>query len=212
MAKDLDSPKSDAAPHGDAPAHARPSYGFLALVSLLALAADLATKWWATTNLGAKTYPMKRVQLIADHVDLVLAHNKGGAWGILQGQHESVRLPFFFAISLAAVVFIVSLYRKLTPNQVALKWGLPLVLGGALGNLVDRIRYGHVVDFIDAFYKTHHWPTFNVADVAIVVGVGLMAVDMFTSRKPKRPAAMKAASPASAKVDDDADEAPAERA
>jgi signal peptidase II len=210
MAKDLD-PSNPAAPSGSAAAPARPSYGFLAVVSLVSLAADLGTKWWATTNLDTKAFPAKRVELIADHVELVFARNKGGAWGIFQGQHESIRLPFFFAISLAAVVFIVSLYRKLTPDQVALKWGLPLVLGGALGNLVDRIRYGHVVDFIDVFYKTHHWPTFNIADVAIVAGVGLMAVDMFTSRKPKKPAPTKA-EPASSEAHDDSDEAPAERA
>lgn len=211
MANDPDSSKDRARLSGGAAAPARASYGFLALVSLLSLAADLGTKWWATTNLDTRAFPAKRVQLIADHVELVFARNKGGAWGILQGQHESIRLPFFFAISLAAVVFIVSLYRKLTPDQIALKWGLPLVLGGALGNLVDRVRYGHVVDFIDVFYKTHHWPTFNIADVAIVIGVGLMGVDMFTSRKPKRPAATKDA-PTSAKVPSDSDEAPAEGA
>jgi signal peptidase II len=66
---------------------------------------------------------------------------------------------------------------------------LPLVLGGALGNLVDRIRYSHVIDFIHAHAKwagkDHSWPTFNVADIAICVGVGLMAIDMFAGNKPK---------------------------
>jgi signal peptidase II len=64
---------------------------------------------------------------------------------------------------------------------------LPLVLGGALGNVFDRIRYGHVIDFIDIHVlikgREHHWPTFNVADIAICVGVGLMAIDMFTAKK-----------------------------
>src|SRR5690606_27934073 len=88
--------------------------------------------------------------------------------------------------------------------QHALKWGLPLVLGGALGNVFDRIRYGYVIDFIDyradwirsmneliqryvpGHVVTDHWPTFNVADVAICVGVGLMAIDMLTTRRGKR--------------------------
>jgi signal peptidase II len=73
------------------------------------------------------------------------------------------------------------------PRQRALRWGLPLVLGGALGNVLDRIRYGQVIDFIDVhvFWKgaDRHWPTFNVADIAICVGVGLMAIDMFTSKR-----------------------------
>jgi signal peptidase II len=63
-----------------------------------------------------------------------------------------------------------------------MRWGLPLALGGAMGNLADRVRYGWVVDFIDVSWKGHHWPTFNVADIAIVIGVGLMAVDMARAR------------------------------
>src|SRR3954469_16685647 len=116
---------------------------------------------------------------------LVLAKNKGGAWGLLQGQSENVRRPFFLLVSVAAIAFIMTLYRRLHRKQHALKWGLPLVLGGALGNVFDRIRYGHVIDFIDyradwvlkmndVFVRTKvsrmstaHWPTFNVADVWI---------------------------------------------
>ena len=127
----------------------------------------------------------------------MLAKNRGGAWGLLQSTSENVRRPFFLLVSVAAIAFIVTLYRRLQPQQRALKWGLPLVLGGALGNVFDRIRYGHVIDFIDAHTATrvrsapptraigvdHHWPTFNVADIAICVGVGLMAIDMFTSKR-----------------------------
>jgi signal peptidase II len=171
----------------------KPNYPFLALVSITSLVLDLGSKWWAKTHLeDAKSFADRRVQLIPNYLSLSFAKNKGGAWGLLQNEPESIRRPFFLGISLLAVVFIVSLYRRLTPQQTALKWGLPLVLGGALGNLVNRIQYNYVVDFIDAYYKTgheeHHWPTFNIADVAIVVGVGLMAVDMFTSRRGPKPA------------------------
>ena len=102
-------------------------------------------------------------------------------------------------MSVAAIAFIVSLYGKLQPEQRALRWGLPLVLGGALGNLADRVTRGSVVDFIDyragwvqsmneliaavvsGWHVTDHWPTFNVADISICVGVGLMALDMLIS-------------------------------
>ena len=70
-------------------------------------------------------------------------------WGLLQSTSENVRRPFFLLVSVAAIAFIMTLYRRLQPRQRALKWGLPLVLGGALGNVFDRIRYGHVIDFID---------------------------------------------------------------
>lgn len=190
-------------PSGDRPAGAippagpakrtGPSYVFLGVVASASLALDLVTKWWAKSHLeDPRAFPPKHLELVANHVQLVFARNKGGAWGILQGESASIRKPFFLAVSIAAVVFIVSLYRKLNPHQTALKWGLPLVLGGALGNLVDRIRYDHVVDFIDVFWKNQHWPTFNIADVAICVGVGLMAVDMFTSRKPSTPPRVEA--------------------
>jgi signal peptidase II len=179
----------------------RPSPMFLAVVSIASLVADVATKLWAEKKLT--DYP-GYVTIIDNHLMFVLAKNKGGAWGLLQSESENVRRPFFLLVSVAAIAFIVTLYRRLQPRQQALKWGLPLVLGGALGNVFDRIRYGYVIDFIDyradwirklneliaKHYPKHivtdHWPTFNVADIAICVGVALMAIDMLTSRRGKR--------------------------
>jgi signal peptidase II len=158
-----------------------PSYAFLAVVSTASLALDIVTKAWAATHLD--TYP-GMVEVWPGYITLVLAKNRGGAWGLLQSTSENVRRPFFLLVSVAAIAFIMTLYRRLQPRQLALKWGLPFVLGGALGNVLDRVRYGHVIDFIDMHYKErYHWPTFNVADVAICVGVGLMAVDMFFSKR-----------------------------
>lgn len=163
-----------------------PSFFFLAAISIISLASDVATKFWAEKNLDG--YPGVK-EVWKDHLSFILARNRGGAWGLLQSTNENVRRPFFLLVSAAAIAFIVTLYRKLTKEQKALAWGLPLVLGGALGNVFDRIRYGHVIDFIDVHVKwknlDHHWPTFNVADVAICVGVALMAIDMFTSKRGK---------------------------
>jgi signal peptidase II len=167
----------------------KPSYLFLVVVTVVNLVADVVTKQWIKHHLEAEQglRAARKIEVIPNYVNLIFATNKGGAWGILQGEAESLRRPFFLVVSVAAIVFILSLYRKLTPGQRALKWGLPLVLGGALGNLVDRILYGWVIDFIDCYTKVgadeKHWPTFNVADIAICVGVGLMAIDMFTSRE-----------------------------
>lgn len=182
-------------PGGDpaTPSAWRPNYVFLAVTSIVTLAADLGTKEWARHRLDeGKSYAERHIEVIRDVFAFRFAQNKGGAFGLLQSEPESIRRPFFLGISVAAVAFIVWLYRSLTPQQRALKWGLPLVLGGALGNLVNRIQYNYVVDFIDFQWKGHHWPTFNVADIAIVVGVGLMAIDMFTPRK-KLPLASPAA-------------------
>ncbi len=180
----------------------RPSPTFLAVVSVTSLVADVASKLWAEKRLEPGSFPGPGyVTVVENHLTFVLAKNKGGAWGLLQGQSENVRRPFFLLVSVAAIAFIVTLYRRLQPSQHALKWGLPLVLGGALGNVFDRVRYGHVIDFIDyradwirkmnelvqkyvpGHVVTDHWPTFNVADVAICVGVALMAIDMLTARR-----------------------------
>lgn len=165
-----------------------PSYVFLAALSTLTLLADVLTKAWAAAHLSG--YP-GIVEISPKFLTLVLAKNRGGAWGLLQTTSENVRRPFFLLVSVAAIAFIMTLYRRLQPRQWALKWGLPLVLGGALGNVLDRIRFGHVIDFIDAHAVVkgveRHWPTFNVADIAICVGVGLMALDMFVHKRGRPP-------------------------
>ena len=179
------------------PTRKHPSFVFLGVVAIVTLASDISSKMWAEKRL--ETYP-PFTQIWDNHLTFTLAKNRGGAWGILQTANENIRRPFFLLVSVAAIAFIMTLYRRLNPNQRALKWGLPLVLGGALGNVFDRIRYGHVIDFIDyradwmrvmnerlLHNSNDHWPTFNIADVAICVGVGLMAIDMFTSKRGARP-------------------------
>jgi signal peptidase II len=177
----------------------RRRYLFLGVVSAAVLALDVGSKVWAEITLsGSRAHP---TVLVPGHLSLALAYNEGGAWGLLQGADAAIRRPFFLVVSVIAIGFIVSLYRRLSPEQWALRWGLPMVLGGALGNLSDRIVRTGVVDFI--LYRaewvgtmnrliaraargwtiTEYWPTFNVADIAICVGVGLMAIDMLTSKR-----------------------------
>jgi signal peptidase II len=174
----------------------RPSYAFLAFLSIFVLAADLGSKWWAVKALEKDGFRLPAKEIIKGRLAFILARNPGGAWGMFHDQPEKVRKPFFVLVSIVAVVVIVGMYRKLDAKQHALKWGLPLVLGGALGNLVDRVRYGQVIDFIDVVYWKNklgierHWPTFNVADIAICIGVLLMAVDfLFPHKKPVKRAA-----------------------
>jgi signal peptidase II len=167
----------------DEPAKPKPDYVFFGIATVIAAALDLGSKEWAANRLAE---PGSKIVVIENFMHFDLATNKGGAWGFLGDQPDSVRLPFFFAISAFAVWFIVRMYRQLEPRQTALKWALPLVLGGAVGNLVDRIRHQHVIDFIDCFAtidgQVKHWPTYNVADIWIVVGVALMLIDGFTTK------------------------------
>lgn len=184
----------------------RPSFVFFGTVAALSLLLDLGSKAWAEVVLSRRTAFDPSIAIVKDHLAFTLAYNKGGAWGLLHDANENVRRPFFLLVSVLAIAFIVSLYSRLAPTQRSLKWGLPLVLGGALGNLSDRITRSSVVDFIDyhavwiekmnamiakywrGWTVTDHWPTFNVADIAICVGVALMAIDMLTSRRGKKPA------------------------
>lgn len=180
---------------------ARPSFVFFGSVAAISLVADVTSKAWAEMTLSKRTLMDPAIVVIKDHLSLTLAYNRGGAWGLLQNASEMIRRPFFLAVSALAIAFIVSLYGRLGAGQRALKWGLPLVLGGALGNLSDRIIRSSVIDFVDfradwiesmnhgigklvhGWGITDHWPTFNVADVSICVGVGLMALDMFVSKR-----------------------------
>ncbi len=182
----------------------RPSFLFFGVVAAISLVLDVSSKAWAETVLSKRTQVDPAIVLIPDHLGLMLAYNRGGAWGLLQNASEMIRRPFFLLVSGLAIAFIVSLYGRLLSEQRALRWGLPLVLGGALGNLSDRIIRSSVIDFIDfrahwietmnqgiaklapGWGITDHWPTFNVADVSICVGVGLMAVDMFVSKRGQR--------------------------
>jgi signal peptidase II len=185
---------------GGSAATRMPSYRFLGVVASLVLLADALTKWWAEVTLAKLTLQDPSIVLIDDVLTFTLAYNQGGAFGMFAQENDAWRQPFFLVVSIGAVAFIVSMYRKVTPKQHALRWGLPLVLGGALGNLADRIAKGKVVDFIDyradwveamngliaklkdGWQVTSHWPTFNVADVAICTGIALMAIDMFFAR------------------------------
>jgi signal peptidase II len=187
------------------------------VVAAVALLLDIGSKAWAEIALIPRPFEDSSIEVLPHHLTFTLAYNKGGAWGLLQDAPETVRMPFFLCVSVLAILFIVSLYGKLVASQRALTWGLPLVLGGALGNLSDRITRSSVIDFIDYradwvmtmnralgkvfgdWAMTDHWPTFNVADIAICIGVGLMGVDMFTSRRsaevPPHPAVAPASQP-----------------
>lgn len=112
--------------------------------------------------------------VIPGFFNLTYITNTGAAFGILKGP-EPWRHVFFQAISVAAILSLVYVYLSSAHVNRSFFWGLSLVFGGAMGNLSDRIRYGHVVDFLDFYSGDWHWPAFNVADSAITIGAILLA-------------------------------------
>ncbi len=117
---------------------------------------------------------------ITDFFNLVLLHNSGAAFGFLNDAGGWQRW-FFTVIAVLASVWIVRMMRQYA-QQTLFCFALTLVLGGALGNLIDRVNYGYVVDFLDFYWNTSHFPAFNVADSAISVGATLMILDSFRKK------------------------------
>ncbi len=118
-------------------------------------------------------------------LNLTRMHNTGAAFGLLAGQVSPVRTLFFLAVSFFAIGVVLWMLLRLSPSQKVELVALSLILGGALGNVVDRARLGEVVDFIDIYYRNYHWPAFNVADSAISIGVILLLwCVVFVKEKP----------------------------
>ncbi len=155
-------------------------YALLAAVALPVIILDQLTKLLIVRKLAMHD----AIVVIANFFDIVHARNQGAAFGILRD--SSIRLPFLVAVSLMAVIVVLIVYRKLRTDQKLAAASLSLVLAGAVGNLIDRVRLGEVVDFLSVHWYQHAWPAFNVADSAICIGVGLMAIDMYREEKKKR--------------------------
>ncbi|MGK5089329.1 signal peptidase II [Bdellovibrionota bacterium FG-2] len=112
---------------------------------------------------------------------LTYVRNTGAAFGLLAGAHPAFRVPFFVIVPMIALIAIGLIFRKLPAADKKLSTALSLVIGGAVGNLIDRLALGYVVDFLDFHWKyLYHFPAFNVADAAICVGVGILMLDLLT--------------------------------
>ena len=150
----------------------------LALVSGSVLLLDLITKALVLAMLPLG----KSVPVIPGFFDITHVHNPGGAFGFLAGLSVEFRAVLFIAVSLLAAMLIVYFYWQTPPDQRLLAIGLALVFGGAVGNLVDRIRFGIVVDLLDVYIGDLHWPAFNVADSAITIGAGLLVLSLIVDK------------------------------
>ena len=134
------------------------------------VALDQWSKSWALAEL--RGHPP--LSLIPGFFDLCLSRNTGGVFGLLAGPPSLGRRLFFTAVTLAALALIGILLRGWARQSRILSLALALIAGGAVGNLIDRLRFGSVVDFIDWYWRGHHWPTFNIADSAITAGAALI--------------------------------------
>ncbi len=151
-------------------------YKFFAIISALVVVFDQATKLHIDYHFDLyESHP-----IIPGLLSLTYIRNKGAAFGILAD--SSFRMPFFIFVSVLAILAILWFLRQRHAAQRLGNFGLALVFSGAVGNLIDRIRIGEVIDFIDVYWRQHHWPAFNIADSAITVGVAFLLLEMWTER------------------------------
>jgi len=155
-------------------------YRILLAVSTLVLVLDQATKIYVDRNMALHS----SICVIENFFNITYLRNKGAAFGLLAD--SSYRLPFFIAVSMVAACVIYVVIRKLREDQRLAAGALSLIFSGALGNLIDRVRLGEVIDFLYFHWYEHYWPAFNVADSAICIGVFLLAVDMYLEERRAR--------------------------
>lgn len=111
------------------------------------------------------------IHVINGFFNLTHIQNPGGAFGFLADQHFALRNLLFLVISLIALGLVFYFYMSTPKTHQLLGFGFALIFGGAVGNLIDRIRMGRVIDFIDIYFRSYHWPAFNIADSAISLGI-----------------------------------------
>ena len=149
------------------------------IITAVIIVLDLWTKWLVVQRIDLhETYTV-----IPNFFQLVHVRNTGAAFGIGANANSQI-IPILLnagAIVVFGVVVVYALRSAVTDRL--LQTGLHLILGGAIGNLLDRFRFGYVVDFLDVYVRNHHWPAFNVADSAICIGIGLLFLDM--KKKPE---------------------------
>lgn len=152
-------------------------YIVLLVLSVLVLGIDQATKLFIDRTMDLHS----TVTVVENFLNITYVRNQGAAFSFLAT--SPYRLPFFILISVVAAIVILAVFYKLRDEQRLTTVSLSLIFAGAIGNLIDRVRLGEVIDFLDAHWYAHHWPVFNIADSAICIGVALMAVDMFREER-----------------------------
>ncbi len=145
-------------------------------LSGIALVLDQISKIWVDMNMSLyQSIP------VFPGFSITYAHNYGAAFSFLSDAGGWQRW-FFAVLAVVISVGLVVYLRQLKPNETLLAVAFSLILGGAIGNLIDRVLYGYVIDFLDVYYKSYHWPVFNIADSAITIGVAFILYESFITK------------------------------
>jgi len=152
-------------------------WGLFSSIVAAGLLADQATKLYVDKVMTLH----QSIPVIDGLFSFTYVRNRGAAFSFLS--EASWRLPFFIVVTLIAAVVILVAMGKMREDQKLAQVSLAMIFSGAIGNLIDRVRLGEVIDFLDVYWRTHHWPAFNIADSLICVGVALVALDMLREER-----------------------------
>ncbi|MBE9503646.1 MAG: signal peptidase II [Proteobacteria bacterium] len=154
-------------------------YKLLLIITSLIVISDQVAKIFVDRTM----HLYQSIEVLENFFHITYIRNKGAAFGMLSGADSSLRVPFFLVMSTLAIGVIVYIIHKDEGKRDLFPITMALILGGAIGNMIDRLRLGEVIDFLDVHWYQHHWPAFNIADSAITVGAGLLILYMFKERK-----------------------------
>jgi len=143
---------------------------FVAAVAVAVLLLDQASKWYIQQTVSL----YQQIPIFPTFFHITHARNTGGAFSLFAGASDAFRIPFFFGATVIAIAALVYFVWQVEPRQRLLQFALAGILGGAVGNLIDRLTAGEVTDFLLFHWRGYHWPAFNVADSFITIGVGLL--------------------------------------
>ena len=150
---------------------------------VLGLAAVVvALDQWSKGYIRGTVALYESIVIVPSFFQITHTRNSGGAFSIFAGADDAVRVPFFLGVSLVAIVALLYFVRSVEARRWSMLAALGGILGGAIGNLIDRMLYGQVTDFLDVHWHDYHWPVFNVADSCITVGVLVLLAHSFFAR------------------------------
>jgi signal peptidase II len=158
---------------------------FVVVLAAAVVSLDQGTKW----IIQSRMHLYESIPVIDSILNITYVRNSGGAFGFLRNLQGWFRLPFFIGVSIIAVGALLFFVRQIDARQHLLLFALGGILGGALGNLIDRMKTGMVVDFLDVHWRAWYWPTFNVADSFITMGVMILLIHSLFAQEPKRSSA-----------------------
>jgi signal peptidase II len=157
-------------------------YTLLLITVGLVIFADQLSK----LGVDAQLWPHQSITVIAHYFDITYVRNPGGAFGLFARANRWMVRPLLLGFSVVAMVIIILVYRSTPADRLLTRLAVSLILGGAAGNLIDRLRFDEVIDFLDVHWYDYHWPAFNLADAAITIGVALLCWDLLFGRATKR--------------------------